>query len=60
MRRSLLPVDVEYFSIAGVHVLQISYGRWRVSSQVDLVVVWWLKRGWYFNCLLQIILKIVF
>ena len=39
MRNTLLPVEPEYLSITGVHGLQMSYGRWRVSSLVDLVEV---------------------
>jgi hypothetical protein len=37
MRNTLLPIKAEYLSITGVHGLQMSYGRWRVSSAVDLV-----------------------
>jgi hypothetical protein len=38
MCNTLCPVEVEYLSITGVHMLHISYGRWRVSSSIDLVV----------------------
>jgi hypothetical protein len=40
MRKTVLHVEAEYLSITGVHGLQISCGRWRVSSPIDLVVVW--------------------
>jgi hypothetical protein len=42
MCNTLLPVEAEYLSIIGVHGLQMSYERQRVSYPVDLVVAWLL------------------
>jgi hypothetical protein len=42
MCNTLLPIEAEYLSIIGIHGLQMSCGRWRVSSPVDLVVAWLL------------------
>jgi hypothetical protein len=42
MCNTLLPVETKCLSITGVHGLQMSCGQWRVSSRVDLVVVWLL------------------
>jgi hypothetical protein len=38
MRNNLRPVEAEYLSTTGLHGLQMSSGRWRVSSLVDLLV----------------------
>jgi hypothetical protein len=42
MCNTLCPVEAKYLSITGVHELHMSYGWWRVSSPINLVVTWLL------------------